>query len=174
MLLHLVHLFSTPPLLLATPPPCRPSSQASEQVSTRRHSHSLSPPAHTQQPSSPPPSDQHSQSVRIHASFTRSSTDSPSAARPLSNTAIALRPHTPTSAINSYSHSPSSITPDTTLAQQGSNQLSLETPRNGAEYVLSTLDKIVNWGRQGSMWPMTFGLACCAVEMMYVQSLVSE
>ncbi|KIR56687.1 NADH-quinone oxidoreductase subunit B 2 [Cryptococcus gattii Ru294] len=89
-------------------------------------------------------------------------------ARPLSNTALARRPHTPTSAINSYSHSPSSITPDTTLAQQGSNQLSLETPRNGAEYVLSTLDKIVNWGRQGSMWPMTFGLACCAVEMMHM------
>lgn len=104
----------------------------------------------------------------------RPSSDSPSAARPLSSTAIALRPHTPTSAINSYSHSPSTTLPDTTIAQQGSNQLSLETPRNGAEYVLSTLDKIVNWGRQGSMWPMTFGLACCAVEMMYVQSLVSE
>lgn len=113
--------------------------------------------------------------IGTHPRFTtRSSTDSPSAARPLSNTALARRPHTPTSAINSYSHSPSSITPDTTLAQQGSNQLSLETPRNGAEYVLSTLDKIVNWGRQGSMWPMTFGLACCAVEMMYVQSPVSE
>lgn len=25
------------------------------------------------------------------------------------------------------------------------------------EYVLSTLDKIANWARQGSMWPMTFG-----------------
>ncbi|KEI37647.1 uncharacterized protein L969DRAFT_96168 [Mixia osmundae IAM 14324] len=46
------------------------------------------------------------------------------------------------------------------LAKKGSNQLSLETPRNGAEYVLSTADKIVNWARQGSMWPMTFGLAC--------------
>ncbi|OXM79068.1 NADH-quinone oxidoreductase subunit B 2 [Cryptococcus neoformans Bt63] len=89
-------------------------------------------------------------------------------ARPLSSTAFALRPHTPTSAINSYSHSPSTTLPDTTIAQQGSNQLSLETPRNGAEYVLSTLDKIVNWGRQGSMWPMTFGLACCAVEMMHM------
>ncbi|TFY50154.1 hypothetical protein EVG20_g11688, partial [Dentipellis fragilis] len=36
------------------------------------------------------------------------------------------------------------------------------------EYVLSTLDKIANWARQGSMWPMTFGLACCAVEMMHM------
>ncbi|EJU04389.1 NADH-quinone oxidoreductase [Dacryopinax primogenitus] len=54
------------------------------------------------------------------------------------------------------------------IAQQGSNQLSLETPRNAAEYVLSTFDKIANWARQGSMWPMTFGLACCAVEMMHM------
>jgi NADH dehydrogenase (ubiquinone) Fe-S protein 7 len=36
------------------------------------------------------------------------------------------------------------------------------------EYVTTTLDKVVNWARQGSMWPMTFGLACCAVEMMHV------
>lgn len=56
----------------------------------------------------------------------------------------------------------------TQIAQQGSNQLSLETPKNGAEYVLSTLDKVANWARQGSMWPMTFGLACCAVEMMHM------
>ncbi|KDE07728.1 NADH dehydrogenase (ubiquinone) Fe-S protein 7 [Microbotryum lychnidis-dioicae p1A1 Lamole] len=54
------------------------------------------------------------------------------------------------------------------LAKQGSNQLSLETPKNGVEYALATADKIVNWARQGSMWPMTFGLACCAVEMMHM------
>jgi NADH dehydrogenase (ubiquinone) Fe-S protein 7 len=45
----------------------------------------------------------------------------------------------------------------------------LRIPADRAEYVLSTLDKVVNWARQGSMWPMTFGLACCAVEMMWVQ-----
>ncbi|KIJ67725.1 hypothetical protein HYDPIDRAFT_25199 [Hydnomerulius pinastri MD-312] len=62
----------------------------------------------------------------------------------------------------------SATEPITSLAMRGSNQLSLETTQNKAEYVLSTLDKVVNWARQGSIWPMTFGLACCAVEMMHM------
>ncbi|KIJ18874.1 hypothetical protein PAXINDRAFT_166821 [Paxillus involutus ATCC 200175] len=62
----------------------------------------------------------------------------------------------------------SATEPITSLAVHGSNQQSLETPQNKAEYVLSTLDKLVNWARQGSIWPMTFGLACCAVEMMHM------
>ena len=33
-------------------------------------------------------------------------------------------------------------------------------------FVTTNLDKLVNWARTGAMWPMTFGLACCAVEMM--------
>ena len=32
--------------------------------------------------------------------------------------------------------------------------------------VLTTLDSAVNWMRKGSIWPMTFGLACCAIEMI--------
>jgi NADH dehydrogenase (ubiquinone) Fe-S protein 7 len=42
-----------------------------------------------------------------------------------------------------------------------------QRPGACAEFVVSKVDEIVNWARKGSMWPMTFGLACCAVEMMH-------
>jgi NADH-quinone oxidoreductase subunit B len=32
--------------------------------------------------------------------------------------------------------------------------------------VVTTLEHTLNWARQGSLWPVTFGLACCAIEMM--------
>jgi NADH-quinone oxidoreductase subunit B len=32
--------------------------------------------------------------------------------------------------------------------------------------IFAKLDKVVNWARKSSIWPMSFGLACCAIEMM--------
>ena len=33
-------------------------------------------------------------------------------------------------------------------------------------FVVTSVDAVMNWARTGSLWPMTFGLACCAIEMM--------
>ena len=33
------------------------------------------------------------------------------------------------------------------------------------DVITTTVEKAVNWARKGSLWPMTFGLACCAVEI---------
>ena len=39
--------------------------------------------------------------------------------------------------------------------------------KDGAPDVITgSLEKAVNWARKGSLWPMTFGLACCAIEMI--------
>jgi len=37
----------------------------------------------------------------------------------------------------------------------------------GPGFVITSIDKLVNWAKSGSVWPVTFGLACCAIEMMH-------
>ena len=42
-----------------------------------------------------------------------------------------------------------------------------EDVASGSEGIITTtIDKAINWGRKNSIWPMSFGLACCAIEMM--------
>ena len=40
------------------------------------------------------------------------------------------------------------------------------TQDGGLPVALTSIDKIVNWGRSNSLWALTYGLACCGIEMM--------
>ena len=42
----------------------------------------------------------------------------------------------------------------------------LEGRFNEENVLTTTVEQAMNWARESSMWPMTFGLACCAIEMM--------
>ena len=58
------------------------------------------------------------------------------------------------------------------MSQEISHGVTLEKPGDFASFLrdegilFATLDKVVNWARRSSIWPMSFGLACCAIEMM--------
>ena len=39
--------------------------------------------------------------------------------------------------------------------------------QQGPGFLTTSVDKLVNWARTGSMWPVTLGLACCGIEMMH-------
>jgi NADH dehydrogenase (ubiquinone) Fe-S protein 7 len=39
--------------------------------------------------------------------------------------------------------------------------------KKSLDFLLLKIDSLINWARKGSLWPVTFGLACCAVEMMH-------
>jgi NADH-quinone oxidoreductase subunit B len=58
------------------------------------------------------------------------------------------------------------------MAVQTPKGLTLEKPGEEGNFLkdqgilFASLDKMVNWARRSSLWPMSFGLACCAIEMM--------
>jgi NADH-quinone oxidoreductase subunit B len=47
--------------------------------------------------------------------------------------------------------------------------MGLETKAGDLGVVTTSLETVVNWGRTNAMWPLLFGLACCAIEMMSAQ-----
>lgn len=62
------------------------------------------------------------------------------------------------------SNDPSNVmqNPDETVFFEGLND-----ELNDKGFVLTSVDDIIAWARTGSLWWMSFGLACCAVEMMH-------
>ncbi|HAD06798.1 MAG TPA: NADH-quinone oxidoreductase subunit B [Anaerolineaceae bacterium] len=53
------------------------------------------------------------------------------------------------------------------MADDGLNTPGYEIPPEmQGQVAITTLDKIYNWSRKNSLWPMMFGLACCAIEMI--------
>src|SRR5450631_3787007 len=58
------------------------------------------------------------------------------------------------------------------MAVEIAKGVTLERPGDDESFLkdegilFASLDKVVNWARRSSIWPMSFGLACCAIEMM--------
>src|ERR687893_152188 len=50
--------------------------------------------------------------------------------------------------------------------EEGSRQMGVMQQFNEPNMITTSTDKLFNWARKNSLWPLQFGLACCAIEMM--------
>ena len=51
--------------------------------------------------------------------------------------------------------------------QQQNQPINLVSDENfDKNIIVTSIDAVANWARESSLWPMTFGLACCAIEFM--------
>ncbi|KAL7664599.1 hypothetical protein ABC855_g2744 [[Candida] zeylanoides] len=82
------------------------------------------------------------------------------AARPVPAGSLAVSPHR---FVSTKDLTPKPLETDYTL-------ISKQSASSPLDYALTSLDTIANWARKSSFWPVTFGLACCAVEMMHVST----
>jgi len=73
---------------------------------------------------------------------------------------------TGTACENKYMDTPLASGPPELFARVDDYRDAQATAAASEGVVLTTLDKAVNWARKNSIWPMSFGLACCAIEMM--------
>lgn len=64
-------------------------------------------------------------------------------------------------------NTPNTLAPMAPGAEQDEVLSRVTDELNERGFVVANVDKVVNWARTGSLWPMTFGLACCAVEMIH-------